>query len=64
MHSEVDFFVDDRDEGSESRSSIFGKKRKKFKNTDRGSIGFLLRILFVIVFVETYFIVNYFLGDE
>ncbi|EGR27581.1 PAS domain S-box family protein [Ichthyophthirius multifiliis] len=64
IHSEVDFFIDDREEGQESRSSIFGKKRKKFKNTDRGSIGFLLRIAFVVIFVETYFIVNYFLGEN
>jgi len=62
VHSEVDFFIDDRDDAQEARSSLFGKKRKKFKNADRGNVGFLLKMLIITIGIEAYFFINFFVG--
>lgn len=61
-HSEVDFFADEREDLTEARSSLFGKKRKKFKNADRGNAGFLMKMLIITIGVEAYFFVDFFAG--
>lgn len=64
VHSQVNYFIDDRDDGVEKRCYILGKKRKKFKNVERGNIGFLLRMIIITIGVEIYFFINYFLGSS
>ncbi|EGR33844.1 PAS domain S-box family protein, partial [Ichthyophthirius multifiliis] len=62
FHSDVDY-VQEKEENIDSKTnSIFGKRRKKFKNTDRGSFIFLFRIIIIVIFIELYFISNYFFG--
>ena len=61
VHSEIELNADDK-ENNEDKASLFGKRKKKFKNTDNGNIGFLLKMLIIAVFIEAYFIFNYILG--
>lgn len=49
-------------EDDEERASIFGNKKKKFKNADHSSLGFFVKMLLIAIFVEAYFVINYILG--
>lgn len=62
VHSEADFFMDEREDVSESRSYLFSKRRKKFKNADKGNVGFLVKMLFITIGIESYFFIDFFVG--
>ncbi|EAS00830.2 PAS domain S-box protein (macronuclear) [Tetrahymena thermophila SB210] len=64
VHSEVDLFIEDKELNDEGKTTLFGKRKKKFKNSDNGSIGFLIKMLIIAVIVEVYFVVNYILGGN
>jgi len=42
VHSEVDIFIDEKDVSDEGKATLFGKSRKKFKNSDTGGVTFLI----------------------
>jgi len=49
----------------EMRSAIFVKRRKKFKNADKKIyLLFILKIVAIFVYFESFFVLNYFLGDN
>jgi len=59
----MEIFVDDKEAADEQRASVFGRKKKKFKNADRGSCNFLIKMLFIAIFIEAYFVLDYVLGN-
>ncbi len=65
VYSDIEVFVEeDKEVGDDSRLNIFGKKKKRFKNSDNGSFSFFIKMLFIAVFIEVYFVINYILGDN
>ena len=64
VHSEIELYIDDKEANDEARTSVFGRKRKKFKNADRGGWSFLIKMFFIAIFIECYFVINYVLGDQ
>ncbi len=63
----MELYFDEKDnaeEGTRISNSIFGKRKKKFKNSDRGSLGFLLKMMLIAIFVEIYFIINFALESD
>lgn len=48
----------------EGKTSLFGKRKKKFKNSDNGRIGFFIKMLIIAIFVEAYFVINFILGNS
>jgi hypothetical protein len=49
-------------EQDDERASLFGVRRKKFKNVDTGLVSQLSKVVAVFILVETYFFLNHFLG--
>ena len=48
----------------EEKSSLFGTKVKKFKNNDQGIITYILKTVFCLAILETYFILNHILKNR
>ncbi len=51
-----------QNDDDDDASKFFGRKRKKFKNSDKGSLEFLIKMFFIACFIEVYFIINFVLG--
>jgi hypothetical protein len=47
----------------EQRTSIFGRKKKKFKNAESSATSFLIKMAFMAIFLEAYFVINFILGN-
>jgi hypothetical protein len=52
-----------KDETNE-KASIFGKKRKKFKNADVKNLGFLIKMSIISIYIEAFFVLNYILANN
>lgn len=48
----------------EVRNNLFGRKKKKFKNVDKGTFAFFFRILMISILLEGYFVSNFIMGGN
>lgn len=47
----------------ESKSSLLGIKKKKFKNNNTNYLSYLINVMIGAVFIYSYFLLNHYLGD-
>lgn len=62
VHSEIEIFIDEKENYEEGKTSVFGKQRKKFKNTESNNLSFLFKMFGISLCVEVYFIFNHLFG--
>ena len=51
-------------ETDKDQTSIFGKKRKRFKISDTKKYGFSIKMLMISIFIESFFVINNIFGNN
>jgi preprotein translocase subunit SecF len=64
VQSDIENLLGEKVIEDEVRNNLFGRKKRKFKNLDKGTFASFSRILMISILFEGYFVSNYIMGGN